>query len=162
MISHCLHLEFHLVNRGIYLIQSRRNNILITQPQRCCCFFMCVPRLCFWTNLILHCLHLHSHFAIPLKQSRRKNDLTTLLRRFCFFFMRVPRFCFWTNLISRFLHLRLHFDIKGEISLKQSRRNNNLTTLLWRSFCLSMCVLRLCFLMNLILHCLHLDFHLFT
>ena len=50
---------------------------------------------------------------------------------FVVFYLCVPKLCFWTNLILQFLHLKFHFDIKGEISFKQSGRNNNLTTLLW-------------------------------
>ena len=41
--------------------------------------------------------------------------------------------------------------------MKQSRINSMLTILLWSFCCFYMCVLRLCFWMNLISHFLHLD-----
>ena len=88
--------------------------------------------------------------------SGRNNILNTSTQVF-YFYTCVLRLCFWTNIILLCLHLDFHLVMKGEIPFTQSRRNNMLTTLLWRFCCFFMCVLRVCFWTNQILHCLHLD-----
>ena len=47
------------------LIQSGGTIIYLnTLLERFCCFYMCVPRLCFWMSLILQCLNLDLHFVM--------------------------------------------------------------------------------------------------
>ena len=59
---------------------------------------------------------------------------------------------------SRFIFCHKEGDTFDK--LKQSRRNDILTTLLWRFCCSSMCVPGLCFWKYLISHSLHLKLHL--
>ena len=78
--------------------------------------YVTCPQVCFWTILILHCLHLKLHLVLlrelPLEQSRRCNFDHSSQINYCFC-MCVFRLCIWTNPILQSLHFNLHLLIQG-------------------------------------------------
>ena len=116
----------------IPLKQCRRSNS-DHSSWRLCCFYIWDLRFSFWTNLLLHWLHLILHCVmqrrkrcIAMKQSMRSN-FGFSSQRFCCFYLCVPRISgcnFRTILILHCLHLKIHLIIQGEIPSNQSGRSN--------------------------------------
>ena len=126
-------------------------------------------------------LHFDIKKEIPLKQSRRSNSWHYNMEVLFFLYMCVLRLCFWGKSNIALFALKFTFGhIEGDTfeAVKEeqfwSRRfccfykgvlwlslqGTILWTLLPRFCYLHLCVLRLCFWTNVILLCLHLDFHL--
>ena len=117
-----------------YLWSSQGGVILATILWKFCSFYMCVLRLCFWgkSNIAL--------FALKFTFGHIEGDT----------FEAVKEEQFWSRRFCCFYKGVLWLSLEGAIWW----------TLLPRFCYLHLCVLRLCFWTNVILLCLHLDFHL--